>query len=176
MPITVALNYVQWDGGSHCGKQITIRYGGQTQTATIVDQCMSCGGYGGIDLTPGLANAFGIRDLGVVQATWSFGSGGDQQQTSQRPQQNDSPSSTSSSSRWTPSSTTSRWSTSSSTRTTSSSTSMRPTSTWSSSSFTTTSNSTSASSTMTSYNSTLTMDSSSASNSYVQTDIRSCSR
>jgi hypothetical protein len=37
-PQVVALNTAQWDGGAHCGKQITMTYGGKTTTATIVDE------------------------------------------------------------------------------------------------------------------------------------------
>lgn len=164
---SVALNYVQWDGGAHCGKQITIQYGGRTQTATIADQCLSCGGYGGIDLTPGLADAFGMRDSGIVQATWNFGSGQPQQQpsssSSQRPW---SSSSTSSSNTWRPSSSSSTWTPSSSSSRSSSSSyssSSSPTSTRSSS---TSSSSSSYSSSITSSNST-SLASTSAGNSYV---------
>ena len=37
----------QWDGGSHCGQQVTINYNGNVQVATIRDMCPGCG-YGGL--------------------------------------------------------------------------------------------------------------------------------
>jgi hypothetical protein len=37
-PQIVALNVAQWDGGAHCGEQITMTYGGKTTAATIVDE------------------------------------------------------------------------------------------------------------------------------------------
>ncbi|KAJ2927178.1 hypothetical protein H1R20_g9939, partial [Candolleomyces eurysporus] len=34
----VAMNTPQWDGGSHCGKPVTITINGKTATATVVDR------------------------------------------------------------------------------------------------------------------------------------------
>ncbi|KAF9466304.1 RlpA-like double-psi beta-barrel-protein domain-containing protein-containing protein [Collybia nuda] len=70
----VALNTPQWDGGSHCGKTITIRYKGKSTQATIVDRCVECP-YGALDFSRGLFDFFGSQDDGYLWGSWDFGSG-----------------------------------------------------------------------------------------------------
>ncbi|KAK7036103.1 hypothetical protein R3P38DRAFT_2910611 [Favolaschia claudopus] len=38
----VAMPKVQWDGGSHCNKQVYITYNGMSAVATVVDECEGC--------------------------------------------------------------------------------------------------------------------------------------
>ncbi|KAL0072012.1 hypothetical protein AAF712_000935 [Marasmius tenuissimus] len=74
----VALNEYQWDGGKHCGQQITIEINGITAQATITDLCPfdSCP-FGALDLTHGLFSIWGNPEqLGVMTGRWWFGSGG----------------------------------------------------------------------------------------------------
>ncbi|KAJ2920333.1 hypothetical protein MD484_g202, partial [Candolleomyces efflorescens] len=49
----VAINTPQWDGGSHCGKPVTITINGKTATATVVDRCVGCP-WGNLDFSIGL--------------------------------------------------------------------------------------------------------------------------
>ncbi|EKM83012.1 hypothetical protein AGABI1DRAFT_111543 [Agaricus bisporus var. burnettii JB137-S8] len=76
----VALNSPQFGGGypgPHCFQTITMKYGGKTAKAQIMDQCPGCP-YGGLDLSRGLFDFFASEDLGVIYGSWSFGdSGGD---------------------------------------------------------------------------------------------------
>ncbi|KAF7340232.1 hypothetical protein MVEN_01941900 [Mycena venus] len=77
----VAMGYNQFgDGSNCCGKQMTITVNGKTATATCVDECASCPGYGQLDFTKGLFEYFtnGDLDVGVIHGDWSFtdGSGG----------------------------------------------------------------------------------------------------
>lgn len=97
----VALNSAQYGSGypgPQCGKQIWISYGGQTTTATIMDECPGCG-YGDLDLSQGLFEHFAVSfeevpthqdcgiwktdgsvrlatdqstSVGVFQMTWDF--------------------------------------------------------------------------------------------------------
>jgi len=74
----VALNSAQYGGGypgPQCFKQITLSHGGKTASATIMDECPTCG-YGELDLSQGLFEHFGSTSLGVIDGTWWFGGGG----------------------------------------------------------------------------------------------------
>jgi hypothetical protein len=55
----------------YCGKTITVKYGGSTTTATVVDKCMGCDMYN-IDLGNKAFSA--LADLGIGRATaeWYF--------------------------------------------------------------------------------------------------------
>jgi uncharacterized protein YkwD len=66
---------------SSCYKSITLTGRGQTQTATIMDECPTCG-WGSLDLSEGLFTLFASTNDGVFDVTWWFndGSGGSQQQ------------------------------------------------------------------------------------------------
>jgi hypothetical protein len=56
-----------------CGKWITIKYGGNTAQAQVVDKCMGCWLKGALDMTPTLFQIF--ADLGegrIHNVEWSF--------------------------------------------------------------------------------------------------------
>ncbi|KAH9989780.1 hypothetical protein BJV77DRAFT_930084, partial [Russula vinacea] len=60
----------QYNGGSLCGKSITITYQGKSAGATIVDECMGCP-YGGLDLTEDLFSYLaGGLGAGVITGDW----------------------------------------------------------------------------------------------------------
>ncbi|KAF9056195.1 hypothetical protein BJ165DRAFT_1431631 [Panaeolus papilionaceus] len=72
----VALNKEQFDQGGACFKQITIRVGGRTAQAQIVDRCERCG-WGNIDLTEGLFHFLGgTVQGGTLTGDWEYGGGG----------------------------------------------------------------------------------------------------
>ncbi|KAH8830176.1 RlpA-like double-psi beta-barrel-protein domain-containing protein-containing protein [Flagelloscypha sp. PMI_526] len=73
----VALSASLWDGGSHCGQQVTINVGGRSATATIVDECPGCPP-GQLDCTKGLFRHLsgGSLDAGILHGSWDFGGGG----------------------------------------------------------------------------------------------------
>ncbi|KAJ7599033.1 hypothetical protein C8J56DRAFT_849037 [Mycena floridula] len=75
----VALSAQNWDGGSHCYKEITIQYNGRSAQAQIVDECMGCP-YDGLDFSRGLFNYFVSPDtpenVGIIYGSWDYGSGG----------------------------------------------------------------------------------------------------
>jgi len=73
----VALNAEDFGGGYpgvHCGKTITMTYGGKTTQATIMDMCPGCP-KGGLDLSRGLFSFFESQDKGIIYGDWEFGSG-----------------------------------------------------------------------------------------------------
>jgi len=71
----VALNVPQWDGGSHCFQTVTIKYGGKSAQAQVVDECEGCP-YSGLDFSRALFQHFADPDIdGIVYGEWSFGSG-----------------------------------------------------------------------------------------------------
>lgn len=78
---TVALNSADMNayGSSYpspaCGKQIWITYGGKTVTASIQDTCPTCP-QGGLDLSEGLFSALADQSVGVIYASWGYGSSG----------------------------------------------------------------------------------------------------
>ncbi|EPQ58420.1 hypothetical protein GLOTRDRAFT_137140 [Gloeophyllum trabeum ATCC 11539] len=120
----VALNAPQYDGGSHCGEQVTITANGKTTTATIADECMGCP-YGALDFSEGLFKYFASEDAGEIYGSWQFGSGDPKPSPSPSPSPTTSswsststwsppPSTTSTSTTWTPTSTSSTWSSTSS--------------------------------------------------------------
>jgi hypothetical protein len=79
----VALNTAQYGSGSpgpECGKSITISYNGNTATATIADECPSCG-YGDLDFSQGLFEHFASTDVGQFQMSWWYNDGSSQQTT-----------------------------------------------------------------------------------------------
>ncbi|KIY52766.1 hypothetical protein FISHEDRAFT_5280, partial [Fistulina hepatica ATCC 64428] len=61
----------QWDGGKHCYEQITIKFGGKTVHAQIVDECPECP-TGALDLSQGLFAALANLDDGVVYGEWEY--------------------------------------------------------------------------------------------------------
>ncbi|KAK2460568.1 hypothetical protein APHAL10511_007038 [Amanita phalloides] len=73
----VALNAVQFGfgfPGPKCFKSITMRYGGQSVNAIVMDRCIGCP-FGGLDLSPGLFEAFASKSEGVIYGTWFFNDG-----------------------------------------------------------------------------------------------------
>lgn len=73
----VALNAEDFGGGYpgvHCGKTITMTYGGKTTQAKIMDMCPGCP-KGGLDLSRGLFSFFDSQDKGIIYGDWEFGSG-----------------------------------------------------------------------------------------------------
>jgi len=84
----VALNSAQFGGGypsAQCGKSITISYNGKTATASIQDECPTCG-YGELDLSRGLFDHFANENDGTFYGDWWFndGSGGSQPTTTSK--------------------------------------------------------------------------------------------
>ncbi|KAH6919051.1 hypothetical protein BKA70DRAFT_1176807 [Coprinopsis sp. MPI-PUGE-AT-0042] len=71
----VALNAEDFgDGypGPHCGKTITLSFGGKTAQAKIMDRCPGCP-KGGLDLSRGLFSYFASQDTGIIYGEWNFG-------------------------------------------------------------------------------------------------------
>ncbi|KAL0951149.1 hypothetical protein HGRIS_007883 [Hohenbuehelia grisea] len=70
----VAMSKLDWDGGAHCGKTVTITIEGKSTQATIVDECMGCPS-GALDFTTGLFKFFhpNLGD-GTLYGEWSYGS------------------------------------------------------------------------------------------------------
>jgi len=118
-----------------CYQSITIQYGGNTQQATIKDECPTCA-WGSLDMSQSLFQAFASLDAGVFQMTWWFNdgsnSGGGQQTTTTQPAWTPDP--TTSTPAWTPDPTTptTTYTPPSTTSTTSPSSTPSPTSTTSS--------------------------------------------
>lgn len=83
----VAMNAPEWNGGSNCGKTVTITntQNGNTQQAQIVDLCPGCS-WGSLDMSTSLFSALnnGNMDAGVFPISWSFGSGAPAQQNNQQ--------------------------------------------------------------------------------------------
>ncbi|EKC98822.1 hypothetical protein A1Q2_06869 [Trichosporon asahii var. asahii CBS 8904] len=74
----VAMNHVEWDGGSHCGRMVQITANtGKTATARIVDLCPGCG-VGSLDLSRPVFEAISNDGLtpGVIPISWQFADGG----------------------------------------------------------------------------------------------------
>ncbi|PFH50100.1 hypothetical protein AMATHDRAFT_145987, partial [Amanita thiersii Skay4041] len=69
--LVVALSMAQYQGGSHCWKQIIITSGGKTVWATVVDSCPGCGP-DGLDLSQGAFQALAPLDAGRIQVEWRF--------------------------------------------------------------------------------------------------------
>ncbi|ODO03403.1 hypothetical protein L198_02250 [Cryptococcus wingfieldii CBS 7118] len=70
----VALNTAQYGSGypgPHCGKAITISYGGKQVGATIEDECPTCA-YGALDMSTSLFLNFATENDGVFQMTWWY--------------------------------------------------------------------------------------------------------
>ncbi|CBQ70620.1 conserved hypothetical protein [Sporisorium reilianum SRZ2] len=86
----VAMNAPEWNGGSNCGKTVTITntQNGNTQRAQVVDLCPGCS-WGSLDMSTSLFSALnnGNMDAGVFPITWSYGSGAPAQQSNQQQHQ-----------------------------------------------------------------------------------------
>ncbi|CCU82349.1 Rare lipoprotein A (RlpA)-like double-psi beta-barrel domain-containing [Blumeria hordei DH14] len=69
----VALPYqfmgAQSNGNPYCGKTVTIKHGGKTSTAKIVDKCMGCNGFS-IDLSDAAFTQLSALSVGRTDATW----------------------------------------------------------------------------------------------------------
>ncbi|KZT03484.1 uncharacterized protein LAESUDRAFT_659606 [Laetiporus sulphureus 93-53] len=67
----VALDSALYNGGSECGKSITISLNGKTTTATIMDECPGCP-EGGLDFSEGLFEYFSDLGVGVLTGEWWY--------------------------------------------------------------------------------------------------------
>lgn len=67
----VALNSAQYGNGQYCGKSLVISYGGNTATATVMDECPGCS-WGSLDLSQGLFEHFADTSMGVFPITWNW--------------------------------------------------------------------------------------------------------
>lgn len=61
----------QSNGNPYCGKTITVKYGGKTVTAKVVDKCMGCVGYD-IDLSNAAFDGLANEAVGRTKAEWWF--------------------------------------------------------------------------------------------------------
>lgn len=59
----------QSNGNPYCGKTVTIKHGGKTSTAKIVDKCMGCNGFS-IDLSDAAFTQLSALSVGRTDATW----------------------------------------------------------------------------------------------------------
>ncbi|KAL7005399.1 hypothetical protein EMMF5_005097 [Cystobasidiomycetes sp. EMM_F5] len=59
---------------SNCGRKVVIQNTstGKTITATVADECPTCGGYGNLDLSIGAYSALGDLSSGVFGIAWKF--------------------------------------------------------------------------------------------------------
>ncbi|KAF6765939.1 hypothetical protein DFP72DRAFT_865140 [Ephemerocybe angulata] len=132
----VAINTPQWDGGSHCGKTVTINLRGKTAQATVADRCVECPP-NALDFTEGLMRYFdsNYRNDGTLYGEWSFGDSAPEQPKPTSTTEKPKPTSTTT----TTTSTSTSTSTSTTTSSTTTSTSSKTTSTTTSTSATTTS-------------------------------------
>lgn len=67
--LVIALATPIFNGGSNCGKEVTIRYGGKSVKAVVVDECASSDGCpaNALDASKGVWNVLGINlDLGII--------------------------------------------------------------------------------------------------------------
>lgn len=74
----VAMNHVEWDGGSPCGRMVQITAStGKTATAKVVDLCPGCG-VGSLDLSRPVFEAISNNGLtpGVIPISWQYIGGG----------------------------------------------------------------------------------------------------
>ncbi|KAK4705303.1 chorismate synthase, partial [Phenoliferia sp. Uapishka_3] len=104
----VALNSAQYgDSGaisSYCFKEITISYGGKSTTAQITDECPGCP-YGGLDMSPSLFQYFASESVGVIYVTWELAGSSDDAATTTSTTSKYTPTTTA----WVDTSTTSVW-------------------------------------------------------------------
>lgn len=68
----VALTSKMWDGGSHCGKWVTMEHNGAKTSAKIVDECPTCEGNAGLDLSPSQFSHLASQDQGEIDIQWWF--------------------------------------------------------------------------------------------------------
>jgi len=69
----VAMNSGDFNNGEACGKTITISYNGVTAQATVRDECPTCDGPEGIDMTEGLFQLFAPLSVGEIRVNWWWG-------------------------------------------------------------------------------------------------------
>ncbi|KAF8900141.1 RlpA-like double-psi beta-barrel-protein domain-containing protein-containing protein, partial [Gymnopilus junonius] len=67
----VALNPIDYAGGTRCGKWVHLNYQGKTARAKVVDLCPSCG-LTGIDLSPAAFRALAPLDVGQLHIDWEY--------------------------------------------------------------------------------------------------------
>ncbi|KAJ7243059.1 hypothetical protein C8J57DRAFT_1557343 [Mycena rebaudengoi] len=71
----VAISQHVWDGGSHCGKEVSLSWQGKTTTAKVVDECMECPP-DALDFSQGLFEFFGGKgnnlQIGYLYGDWHY--------------------------------------------------------------------------------------------------------
>jgi len=69
----VAMNAVQMEGTSQCGREVRIQYGGKTVIAKVTDTCPAqfCQP-GALDLSQAVFKQFASLDTGVIPIQWDF--------------------------------------------------------------------------------------------------------
>ncbi|KAI9608456.1 hypothetical protein H4Q26_004638 [Puccinia striiformis f. sp. tritici PST-130] len=65
--LIVAMNQAQYEGGSQCGKTVSIKNeaSGKSVQAKVVDECPGCS-HGSLDLSPSTFQALGDMNAGVL--------------------------------------------------------------------------------------------------------------
>ncbi|RPD65943.1 hypothetical protein L226DRAFT_566434 [Lentinus tigrinus ALCF2SS1-7] len=69
----IAISSNIYHGGKYCDKKVKIKNtaNGKTATATVRDECPSCGS-NDIDMSPSLFEELGSLDEGVLKVSWDF--------------------------------------------------------------------------------------------------------
>ncbi|KAF8987617.1 hypothetical protein BDQ17DRAFT_1289189 [Cyathus striatus] len=67
----VAIDPTQYNSGSNCFRTITLKSGGKSTQATVLDECVTCPP-GGLDLTVPLFEFFQPISTGIIHGNWSF--------------------------------------------------------------------------------------------------------
>ncbi|KAG9309829.1 RlpA-like double-psi beta-barrel-protein domain-containing protein-containing protein [Chiua virens] len=69
----VALAIDMYNGGSHCGKSVTITntVNGKTATGIVADECPVCG-FKDLDMSPSLFKELGDLNTGVLAIAWNL--------------------------------------------------------------------------------------------------------
>ncbi|KAF8142417.1 RlpA-like double-psi beta-barrel-protein domain-containing protein-containing protein [Mycena galopus ATCC 62051] len=72
--LIVALGSGHWNGGSHCGETMTVKYGSNTVNVVVQDLCPGCQGANGIDLTPGAISQLDSNYVndGKITVNWTL--------------------------------------------------------------------------------------------------------
>ncbi|KAH9476928.1 Papain inhibitor [Psilocybe cubensis] len=67
----VALNPIDYAGGTKCGKKIKVNYQGKSIIVQVVDLCPSCG-WKAIDLSQSAFQALAPLSQGIIQISWDY--------------------------------------------------------------------------------------------------------
>ncbi|TDL17209.1 hypothetical protein BD410DRAFT_579193 [Rickenella mellea] len=70
--MVVAISHLRWNGGGNCGQYMQINWGGKSQYAKVVDECMGCAD-GDLDMSASLFSHFASQSKGVLNGvSWHF--------------------------------------------------------------------------------------------------------